>query len=53
MPYSGEVTPGGPSAVRELDEVVIRKASVGDLDNNAYLLTCRASRSQLLVDAAD
>jgi glyoxylase-like metal-dependent hydrolase (beta-lactamase superfamily II) len=53
VPYGGEVTPGGPSAVRELDEVVIRKASVGDLDNNAYLLTCRASRSQLLIDAAD
>ena len=53
MPYSGDVTPGGPSAVRELDEVVVRKVSVGDLDNNVYLLTCRASRSQLLVDAAD
>ncbi|WNB87035.1 MBL fold metallo-hydrolase [Cellulomonas sp. ATA003] len=52
MPYSGEVTPGGPSAVRELDEVVVRKASVGPMDNNAYLLTCRASGSQLLVDAA-
>ena len=47
------MTPGGPSAVRELDEVVIRKASVGSMDNNAYLLTCRVSRSQLLVDAAD
>jgi glyoxylase-like metal-dependent hydrolase (beta-lactamase superfamily II) len=53
VPYDGDVTPGGPSAVRELDEVVIRKASVGAMDNNAYLLTCRASRSQLLVDAAD
>jgi glyoxylase-like metal-dependent hydrolase (beta-lactamase superfamily II) len=53
MPYDGDVTPGGPSAVRELDEVVIRKASVGPTDNNAYLLTCRASRSQLLIDAAD
>ena len=53
MPYDGDVTPGGPSAVRELDEVVIRKVSVGAMDNNAYLLTCRASRSQLLVDAAD
>jgi glyoxylase-like metal-dependent hydrolase (beta-lactamase superfamily II) len=53
VPYSGDVTPGGPSAVRELDEVVIRKASVGATDNNAYLLTCRASGSQLLVDAAD
>jgi glyoxylase-like metal-dependent hydrolase (beta-lactamase superfamily II) len=53
VPYDGDVTPGGPSAVRELDEVVIRKASVGSMDNNAYLLTCRASGAQLLVDAAD
>jgi glyoxylase-like metal-dependent hydrolase (beta-lactamase superfamily II) len=53
VPYGGEVVPGGPTAVRELDEVVIRKVSVGPGDNNAYLLTCRASRSQLLVDAAD
>ncbi len=53
MPYTGDVTPGGPSAVRELDEVVVRKASVGSTDNNAYLLTCRASGAQLLVDASD
>ena len=53
MPYDGDVVPGGPTAIRELDEVVIRKASVGAMDNNAYLLTCRASGAQLLVDAAD
>ncbi|GEO35193.1 MBL fold metallo-hydrolase [Cellulomonas aerilata] len=53
MPYTGDVVPGGPTAVRELDEVVIRKASVGATDNNAYLVTCRASGAQLLVDAAD
>ncbi|MFL6100854.1 MAG: MBL fold metallo-hydrolase [Actinomycetales bacterium] len=51
--YTGHVTPGGPSAVRELDQLVIRKASVGDLDNNCYLLTCRTTGAQLLVDAAD
>lgn len=50
--YTGTVLPGGPSALRVLDEVEIRKASVGALDNNAYLLTCRASGDQLLVDAA-
>jgi glyoxylase-like metal-dependent hydrolase (beta-lactamase superfamily II) len=33
--------------------VTIRKASVGTLDNNAYLLTCRATGAQLLIDAAD
>jgi glyoxylase-like metal-dependent hydrolase (beta-lactamase superfamily II) len=53
VPYTGDVVPGGPTAVRELDEVVIRKASVGPMDNNAYLLTCRASGAQLLVDAAE
>ncbi|WP_448060961.1 MBL fold metallo-hydrolase [Cellulomonas hominis] len=51
-PYRGHVSPGGPAAVRELDEVVIRKLSVGPMDNNAYLLTCRDSGAQLLVDAA-
>lgn len=50
--YSGTVRPGGASAVRVLDEVEIRKASVGHMDNNAYLLTCRRSGEQLLVDAA-
>ncbi len=50
--YTGDVVPGGPSAVRELDEVVVRKASVGPMDNDAYLLTCRGSGEQLLVDAA-
>jgi glyoxylase-like metal-dependent hydrolase (beta-lactamase superfamily II) len=51
--YSGDVTPGGPSAVRELEALTIRKTSVGSMDNNAYLLTCRATGAQLLVDAAD
>ncbi|MGV1007318.1 MAG: MBL fold metallo-hydrolase [Dermatophilaceae bacterium] len=50
--YAGNVTPGGPSDVRELSGLTIRKCSVGDFDNNAYLLTCRASGEQLLVDAA-
>ena len=52
MAYTGAVRPDGPSAVRELGELVIRKASVGPMDNNAYLLTCRSSGDQLLVDAA-
>jgi glyoxylase-like metal-dependent hydrolase (beta-lactamase superfamily II) len=51
--YTGDVTPGGPTAVRELPDVVIRKASVSAQDNNAYLLTDRATGEQLLVDAAD
>lgn len=51
--YTGHVEPGGPSAVRQLDDVVIRKASVSEQDNNAYLITCRATGYQLLIDAAD
>jgi glyoxylase-like metal-dependent hydrolase (beta-lactamase superfamily II) len=52
MTYTGHVTPGGPAEVRELPALTIRKLSVGSFDNNAYLLTCRATGTQLLVDAA-
>ena len=51
--YTGEVSPGGPSDVRELPDVVIRKASVSAMDNNVYLITDRATGEQLLIDAAD
>ena len=50
--YSGHVTAGGPAAVRELPDLTIRKLEVGGFGNNAYLLTCRATGAQLLVDAA-
>ncbi len=50
--YSGAVRPGGATALRRLDELEIRKVSVGPMDNNAYLLTCRTGGDQLLVDAA-
>lgn len=53
MPYTGEVVPGGPTDVRELNQLIVRKAAVGPMSNNAYLLTCRASGAQLLIDAAD
>ncbi|GAB3070073.1 MBL fold metallo-hydrolase [Intrasporangium mesophilum] len=53
MGYTGKVSPGGPVDVRELDDLTIRKLSVSSFDNNVYLLTCRATGSQLLVDAAD
>ncbi|HVD63189.1 MAG TPA: MBL fold metallo-hydrolase [Lapillicoccus sp.] len=51
--YAGDVTPGGPADVRELPRLTLRKCSVSSLDNNAYLLTCRGTGAQLLVDAAD
>jgi glyoxylase-like metal-dependent hydrolase (beta-lactamase superfamily II) len=53
MAYTGEVTPSGPSDVRELPEVTIRKASVSTIDNNCYLISCRETGEQLLIDAAD
>ncbi|MGG5174928.1 MBL fold metallo-hydrolase [Pseudarthrobacter sp. J1763] len=37
----------------ELPEVTIRSISVGEMDNNVYLLTSRKSGAQVLIDAAD
>jgi glyoxylase-like metal-dependent hydrolase (beta-lactamase superfamily II) len=53
MSYTGEVTVGGPAQVRELPELIISKIAVGPYDNNCYLLRCRRTDTQLLVDAAD
>lgn len=53
MSYTGNVSPGGPPAVRELPELTITKISVGPMDNNAYLLHCKRTGEQLLVDAAN
>lgn len=50
--YTGHVEPGGEPMVRDLHRLQIRKLSVGPMDNNAYLLTCRATHAQLLIDAA-
>jgi len=47
------VTPGGPADVRELGALTITKVSVGPMDNNAYLLECRATGELCLVDAAN
>jgi glyoxylase-like metal-dependent hydrolase (beta-lactamase superfamily II) len=51
--YTGHVDPGGPAARRELDALTIYKLSVGPMDNNAYLLVCRATNEALLIDAAN
>ncbi|WP_307835819.1 MBL fold metallo-hydrolase [Phycicoccus sonneratiae] len=53
MSYTGEVVPGGPSDVRDLGPLVLRKMAVSDMHNNVYLLTCAATGEQLMVDAAD
>ncbi|WP_326788443.1 MBL fold metallo-hydrolase [Streptomyces sp. NBC_00659] len=53
MTYSGAVTVGGPADVHELQDLMISKVAVGPMDNNAYLLRCRATDEQLLIDAAN
>ncbi|GIG23365.1 hydrolase [Cellulomonas chitinilytica] len=53
MSYTGDVVVGGPTQLRVLDEIEIRKVAVGPMTNNAYLLTCRREGAQLLVDPAD
>ncbi|MEU8823914.1 MBL fold metallo-hydrolase [Streptomyces sp. NPDC048636] len=52
MTYSGAVTVGGPADVHELTDLMISKVAVGPMHNNAYLLRCRATDEQLLIDAA-
>ncbi|MFB9923721.1 MBL fold metallo-hydrolase [Amycolatopsis halotolerans] len=52
MTYTGVVTTGGPADARETSGLIISKVSVGTIDNNAYLLRCRATGEQLLIDAA-
>lgn len=38
--------------IHETTDLIISKLSVGPLDNNAYLLRCRRTNEQLLIDAA-
>ncbi|PZT74485.1 MULTISPECIES: MBL fold metallo-hydrolase [unclassified Streptomyces] len=53
MTYSGAVRVGGPADVHELTDLMISKVAVGPADNNAYLLRCRETGEQLLIDAAN
>jgi glyoxylase-like metal-dependent hydrolase (beta-lactamase superfamily II) len=50
--YTGHVEPGGDAARRTLDALTITKLSVGPVDNNTYLVVCRAQNEALLIDAA-
>ncbi|MBB1242028.1 MBL fold metallo-hydrolase [Streptomyces durbertensis] len=52
MPYTGKVEVGGPAEVHELADLLISKVAVGSMNNNAYLLRCRETDEQLLIDAA-
>jgi len=51
--YTGEVKVGGGADVRELEHLTITKVAVDEqMSNNAYLLTCRNTGDQVLIDAA-
>ncbi len=50
--YTGHVDPG-KAARRTLPGATILKASVGPMDNNAYLVTCSETGDTLLIDAAN
>jgi glyoxylase-like metal-dependent hydrolase (beta-lactamase superfamily II) len=53
MTYTGEVTPGGTPDTRELSHLIITKVAVDpQMSNNAYVLRCRATDEQVLIDAA-
>jgi len=51
--YTGKVHLGGAPDVRELPRLIISKVSVGPMDNNSYLLRCRDTGEQLMIDAAN
>jgi glyoxylase-like metal-dependent hydrolase (beta-lactamase superfamily II) len=51
--YTGEATVGGGPHVRELEHLTVTKVAVDEqMSNNAYLLRCKETGDQLLVDAA-
>jgi glyoxylase-like metal-dependent hydrolase (beta-lactamase superfamily II) len=51
--YTGEVKVGGGSEVRELEHLTITKVAVDEqMSNNAYLLLCKNTGDQVLIDAA-
>lgn len=52
MSYTGKTHVGGPALVHELGLLTISKLAVGPMDNNTYLLRCRKTGQQLLIDAA-
>ncbi|MEZ5095321.1 MAG: MBL fold metallo-hydrolase [Nocardioides sp.] len=52
--YTGAVQPGGPADTRRLTHLTITKLAVDEqMSNNCYLLTCRSTGEQLLIDAAE
>ena len=54
MSYTGNVTPGAAPDVRPLGSLTITKVAVDpEMSNNCYLLACRETGAQVLIDAAD
>ncbi|MGH3357357.1 MAG: MBL fold metallo-hydrolase [Nocardioidaceae bacterium] len=53
MSYRGKVDVGGTPDTRELADLIITKVAVGPMSNNAYVLRCRHTDEQVLIDAAD
>lgn len=51
-PAGGHVAPGGPARLLRRPGLDVVKLSVGPMDNDAYLLTCRSTGERLLIDAA-
>ncbi len=51
-PDAAHVEPGGPFWLSNLGHALVRKVSVSEMNNNCYLVTCRRTGDQLLVDAA-
>jgi len=52
--YTGTVTPGSTPDTRELSHLIITKVAVDpQMSNNCYVLRCRATDQQVLIDAAD
>ena len=51
--YHGNVKVGGPAQTHELAQLMITKVAVGPMNNNAYLLRCRQTDDQVLIDAAN
>lgn len=53
MTYTGNVSPGGTPDTRELSHLIITKVAVDEqMSNNCYLLRCRHTDEQVLIDAA-
>ena len=51
--YTGDVAPGGPAQRRRIPGTSIVKLAVGQMNNNAYLVTDDATGKSVFIDAAN